>query len=156
MINPLKSLFGHCAWANRRTLQSLLDCPRAREEGTPLLAHVLAVEEIWLARLQGRELAFDNWPSHSLEECRELIGERDRGWNVFLSGLTVEDLPKKIEYRTGRGDLTRDTVADILTQAVTHGAYHRGQIAKIVSRAGGTAATTDYILYIRLEVSTDT
>jgi uncharacterized damage-inducible protein DinB len=32
---------------------------------------------------------------------------------------------------------------------VTHGAYHRGQIAKAFGRAGVPAPQTDFILYVR-------
>jgi len=39
--------------------------------------------------------------------------------------------------------------ADILTQVATHGAYHRGQIAKAIRRGGGTPADTDFIIFVR-------
>lgn len=43
----------------------------------------------------------------------------------------------------------RNSVVDLLTQVFTHGQYHRGQIAKMVGRAGGTPASTDFIVYAR-------
>jgi uncharacterized damage-inducible protein DinB len=40
-------------------------------------------------------------------------------------------------------------VIDILTDVVIHGAYHRGQVARIIGRGGGQSPNTDYIAYIR-------
>ena len=36
---------------------------------------------------------------------------------------------------------------DILTQVVTHGSYHRGQIAKILGQSGESSINTDFIVY---------
>ena len=149
MIQHFQSLFGHCAWANRLTLESLLACPAAQTEGTPLLAHLLAAEQIWLSRLQRREPVLSTWPSLSLHDCQALMADCERGWREYLWGLPEQELRGEIEYRTSRGDLFHNTIAEVLMQVVTHGGYHRGQIAKIVSREGGTAASTDYILYVR-------
>jgi uncharacterized damage-inducible protein DinB len=41
-------------------------------------------------------------------------------------------------------------VIDILTHVVVHGAYHRGQIAKLLGRAGVAAVNTDYITFARV------
>lgn len=153
MIQHFKSLFDHCAWANRLTLDSLSACPPAQSEGTPLIAHVLAAEHIWLSRLQGREPALQTWPSLSLEECHPLAGEVEEGWTEYLTRMRVEDLKTEIDYRTSRGDLFRNRVVDVLMHVVIHGGHHRGQIAQLVSRVGGKAAAGDYILYERLRTS---
>lgn len=149
MIQHFKSLFDHCAWANHLTLDSLSACPAAQTEGTPLIAHVLAAEHIWLSRLQGREPALQTWPSLSLEECQPLAGEVEEGWTEYLTRMRVEDLKSEIDYRTSRGDHFRNRVVDVLMHVIIHGGHHRGQIAQLVTRAGGQAAACDYILYAR-------
>jgi uncharacterized damage-inducible protein DinB len=145
----LERLFQHRGWANQRVLASLLDCPEAQTDGTPLLAHLLAAEHVWLSRLQGKEPLLAVWPSLSLSECQLLAAQCDLGWVEYLSGLTDAGLQAKVEFRNARGESYRDSFVDILSQVVTHGAHHRGQIAQIVSRAGGAAASTDYILFAR-------
>lgn len=42
-------------------------------------------------------------------------------------------------------------VIDIVTHVVIHGAYHRGQIAKMVARAGTAVVNTDYVMWLRAE-----
>jgi uncharacterized damage-inducible protein DinB len=143
-------LFRHGAWANQRALASLWDCPAAQVEGTPIMAHLLAAEHVWLSRLQRRDPALAVWPSLTLGECETLAAENGSGWTSYIGGLAAEGLRAEFEYRTSRGELFRNSVVDVLTQVVTHGGYHRGQIAKAVGRAGGVAAATDFILFVRL------
>ncbi|MCA9434112.1 MAG: DinB family protein [Candidatus Omnitrophica bacterium] len=155
MIQHIQSLIGHCTWSNRLTIESLLACKAAQIEGPRLLAHVLAVEQIWLSRLQNQERAFINWPSITMNECRALAAECAEGWIVFFRGLTEPDLQRGIEFRTKQGELFEMTVAEILMQVITHGAHHRGQIARIVAMEGGKAASTDFILYARSRSTDD-
>ena len=54
-----------------------------------------------------------------------------------------------MRYRNTKGDEYANSVLDILTHVVIHGAYHRGQIARIIGRAGGQSPNTDYIAFIR-------
>ena len=50
-----------------------------------------------------------------------------------------------VAYKNAKGDAITSSAADVLT----HGAYHRGQIAPIVAVAGGTLAVTDFIVFCR-------
>ena len=48
-------------------------------------------------------------------------------------------------------DIRSAGVADAMSghHVVIHGAYHRGQIAKLIGRAGGKSLDTDFILFAR-------
>lgn len=70
-------------------------------------------------------------------------------WLDYLENLNDDDWARSVEYRTTRGDPFSDSVADILTHVTIHGGYHRGQLAKIIVRNGGTPAVTDFIVYVR-------
>jgi uncharacterized damage-inducible protein DinB len=52
-------------------------------------------------------------------------------------------------YRNQSDQEFSTSIVDILTHVVIHGSYHRGQIAKILGRAGAAAPMTDYIAYVR-------
>ena len=142
-------VFTHRAWANRRTFGAMLDCPAAQAEATPLFAHVLAAEHVWLSRLLGRTPALAIWPTLTLDECRTTLDENDAEYARYLASLTDEMLHFEIDYQDSRGAPFRNTVADVLTQVFMHGQYHRGQIAKLVGRAGGTTPFTDFIVFVR-------
>lgn len=136
------------AWADRRVMESLRSAPAAQAEALPLLAHLLAAEHVWLARLEQRESIHSVWPVLSLEECDSLATENEYGYRVFIEGVGEGKLDATIRYRTSQGQELVCSVLDILTQVVTHGPYHRGQIAKAIGRVGGVAVNTDFITFV--------
>jgi uncharacterized damage-inducible protein DinB len=136
-------------WADRRTLEALRAAPAAHAEALPLLAHVLAAEHVWLSRLEQREPRYPVWPTLSLDECDALAAENAAGYRALVERLGDNQLSEPVRYRTSRGDEFVTPVVDILTQVITHGPYHRGQIAKAIGRSGGTAINTDFITFAR-------
>jgi uncharacterized damage-inducible protein DinB len=136
-------------WADAQSLASLRQHPAAQAEALPLFAHVLAAEENWLARLETRAPRCSVWPTLSISECETLAAEIDRGYQAYLEKLTESDMASVVHYRNTKGDEFANSVLDILTHAVIHGSYHRGQIARIIGRGGGQAPSTDYIIFVR-------
>ena len=137
------------AWADRQTLSAVRNCPAAQAEALPLMAHVLGAEHVWLSRLRNLPTAHPAWPTLSLDECEQLADENAAGYESFVNALGENDLSAVIPYRTFKGDELANTVIDILTHVVVHGAYHRGQIAKVLGRAGVAAVNTDFITFAR-------
>jgi uncharacterized damage-inducible protein DinB len=144
-----EKMFDWMAWADRRTIAAVASCPAAQAEALPLLAHLMAAEHVWLARLAGRSPRLPVWPTLTLAECEALAAENASGYSAYVSHVSDDDLAAIIEYRNQTGNQFATAVIDILTQIITHGPYHRGQIAKIIGRAGGAAPETDYIHYVR-------
>ena len=149
MLPHLQRMFRYTAWANRRTLGALRDVPAARAEGLPLYAHLVAAEAVWLRRLEQRDAQLPIWPERSLEDCERITAEIIAGYAAFLERLDESDLPRLIAYRNQQGHAFETPVLDILTQVLTHGPYHRGQIAKCLGRAGTPAVNTDFITFAR-------
>jgi uncharacterized damage-inducible protein DinB len=137
------------AWADGQVLKSLRDCPAAWPEALGLLAHVLAAEHVWLSRLERREPTQPVWPTLSLTECEVLAAENAASYAEYIDRRADTDFVSVIRYRNTKGEEFGNTVLDILTQVVIHGAYHRGQIAKAIGRAGGQSVITDYIIFAR-------
>jgi uncharacterized damage-inducible protein DinB len=141
-------LADHSAWANRRTLEAL---GAATEPQTArLVAHVLEAERIYLARMRGEDpWPQDFWPDLSLGAAADLAAALPERYGAFLSGLTADDLARRVRYRNSRGAEFHTRIGDLLTHVFMHGAYHRGQIAAALRRAGGEPAATDYIVFTR-------
>jgi uncharacterized damage-inducible protein DinB len=139
------------AWADRQMLAELSDCPAAWAEAGGLCGHVLAAEHVWLARMLRQDPTVAVWPTLTPPECATLAAENAAGWATFLASRSDADLGEMISYRNQRGEDYVTAVIDIVTHVVIHGAYHRGQIAKMVARAGGTSINTDYIMWLRSE-----
>lgn len=149
MKDHLARLFRFVFWADRRAIESLRGTPAAHNEALPLLAHMVAAEHVWLSRLLQREPRLAVWPTLTLEECEQLAAENETGYRAMLDQLSDNQLAEMKHYRNAAGQDFATPVLDILLQVITHGGYHRGQIAKIVGRSGGTAINTDFIMFTR-------
>jgi uncharacterized damage-inducible protein DinB len=141
----LERLFAYDDWANRE------EVARLRDVGAPpaavrLLAHIIAAQSLWLARLRGQPPTMAVWPELTLDQCSSELEILRDGWRDFLRGV---ELDSKIEYRNSKGEPWSSSVDDVLTHVLMHGAYHRGQIATVVRQGGDVPAYTDYIHAVR-------
>ena len=149
MLEQLPRLVAHLKWADDRAFESLRAMPHPDPAAVKVLAHVLGAEEVWLARMQQRESRSAVWPDLDLDGCERLAHEVHAGLEELLDSLSEQDLDRIVAYRTSTGAAFESTMIDILFQVITHGAYHRGQIAMAV-RAGGSAPLyTDWIAFVR-------
>jgi uncharacterized damage-inducible protein DinB len=149
MKTHLERLLRFVTWADRRTLESVRATPAAHAEALPLLAHIFAAEHVWLSRLEQREPRLAVWPTLTLDECEQLAAENEAGYSAYVEKLSDNQLATVMPYRNAAGQEFATPVLDILLQVITHGGYHRGQIAKIIGRSGGTAINTDFIMFAR-------
>ncbi len=133
------------AWANEQALTMLRDCPPAQVEGLPLLAHVLGAEHLWLCRLQSQEPTIAVWPTLTLTEAEGLNRQNTAGFAAYLERTAETDLGTMIACRSSQEGEYRLTAVDILTHVFSHGAYHRGQIARLLKPLGVQAGLTDFV-----------
>ena len=89
------------------------------------------------------------WPTLLIRECEALAAENASGYQLYLEKHGESGLSSTVRYRNSKGDEYTNSVLDILTHVVIHGAYHRGQVARVIGRAGGQTPNTDYIAYVR-------
>lgn len=146
---PFELLPDFLAWANTRVLHSLRGPGSAPTDARRWFAHVLAAEELWLARLQGRESALAVWPELAPDELGGWIGRNAEGFRDYLDRNPAEILDTTIGYTNSQGVAHRSRVRDVLIHVIAHGTHHRGQIATSVKAAGGTPAATDYVFFAR-------
>jgi uncharacterized damage-inducible protein DinB len=137
-------LFEWDAWANREEIAHLraIDTPPPRAVAT--LAHIIATEWLWLARIRGEASPLAVWPSLTLDECSVHFDDVAASWRD-----AVIDDEQLVTYTNSKGETFTNRAGDIVTHVIQHGTYHRGQIATIVRDAGETPAYTDYIHYVR-------
>lgn len=147
---PFELLPDFLAWANTRVLHSLREPgPEPAPAAWRWFAHVLAAEELWLARLQGRAAALAVWPQLEPDACDAWIGRNAEGFRDYLDRNPAEILDTTIGYTNSQGVAHRSRVRDVLIHVIAHGTHHRGQIATSVKAAGGTPAATDYVFFAR-------
>jgi len=148
-ISEIQRLFVYDDWANREALASLKLTEGPPPHALRLMAHIVACEWLWLARLQEEKKAVTVWPDLSLAQCETQLADLQRFWFYYLEGLSPAMLAQPIAYVNSRGESWRNTVEDILVHVVMHSVYHRGQIALALRTAGETPAYTDFIHAVR-------
>lgn len=149
-IAYFQKLFEYAHWANREALRALQTCAAPPAKALQLLGHILAAEQVWRARLLGKDSShLPIWPDYSLAECEALIETVFRGWQTYLEDLPPGEFARAVQYRNSKGTPFETAVGDILTHVIVHGGYHRGQIALLLRQAGEAPAVTDFIVYLR-------
>lgn len=143
-------LFRHADWANRRVLALLQSVNDPPEKARRLFAHVLASEQVWLARLRGEDSsALEIWPELSLEKCAAQVEKNAADYRAYFEKLPATSLNDVITYRNSKGIQFRTLVMDVFTHVSVHGSYHRGQIAQTMRNAGYEPVNTDFITFVR-------
>jgi uncharacterized damage-inducible protein DinB len=149
VIDHLRRQFTYDEWANREVLAAIRTVGDTSGRPIELMAHILSAERLWLERLQQHPQTLPVWPKSNLDQCEAQAGEMGRLWRDYLARLVDDDLSKLVSYKNSKGEAWTSTVVDILTHAVMHSAYHRGQIASHIRASGQTPAYTDYIHGVR-------
>jgi uncharacterized damage-inducible protein DinB len=149
MLGYLREMFLFDDWANREALHSLQDMEHPPERARKVMAHIVAAELLWMARLQQAGQKDAVWPEFGLEDCERQIAELRQAWELYLAELTDADLDTEIAYTNSKGEHYSNEVRDILMHVLMHGVYHRGQIAAAVRDRAGEPAYTDFIEAVR-------
>ena len=143
-----RRMFEHNAWANGVVLDGLRPGPAPANAGS-WIAHIVGSERLWLARIRHEPSEMPVWPELDFDICAEELVAIEGEWMQCLATLDEEGLEEGVGYRNSKGEFWTSTVGDILSHALLHSHYHRGQIASAVREAGGTPVYTDFIHAVR-------
>ncbi len=89
------------------------------------------------------------WPDSTIEQCEALADKMASAWKIYLGKISNDELDKNFEYRNSKGEKWSSRVEDVLMHVIMHSAYHRGQMATQMRRAGMEPALTDFIHAVR-------
>lgn len=149
-VDELRQQVAFERWATRAQVESLASVPAPSEELRAIAWHVLAGAENWLARIDGSTPSVSlQWVTPADGALATLLDAVERRFAAVASSLSDERLAATFAYRNSRGDAFESVVGDALEHLMLHGAEHRGQIALLVGREGGTPVETEYIFYLR-------
>jgi len=149
MLIELRNLRNHLAWADNAVLDTLVSAPEWPAAAAREFAHVLASEEGWLARLEGRPARVTLWPEIDATELRALAADLHLAYMRHLDALTPADLHRMVSYHNSANIAFETSVRDILQHLFMHAQYHRGKVNLLLRQAGLTPAAVDYIGFIR-------
>ncbi len=150
MVTDLGRLYEHLEWADNAVLTALEDAKSQGEGVLKLIAHIIAVEQIWLTRIQSQPVGQTTpWANLTLSECQILSAQNISGYRAVIESTSEPRLNELVTYRNSQGIEFHTPLRDILLHVALHGAYHRGQIAASLRISGLEPPSTDFIIFSR-------
>jgi uncharacterized damage-inducible protein DinB len=116
-----------------------------------LLNHIHVVDKIFLANLQGKRHTFTatNTPeTPSLDELSWSSQEADAELLKLAATYSEEQLEEMMEFTFVDGDKGKMSRSEMLMHVITHGAYHRGAVGKILSQQSVAAPRDLYTKFL--------
>jgi uncharacterized damage-inducible protein DinB len=143
-------MFAYDGFANQLILKTMIKA-NAPGKAVSIMAHLLAVQEIWLNRCTGLTAANSiMWPDWGVDTLAPMIDHHTTSWIAWIDGQSPDQFEKKITYKNSKGDLFENNLTDVLAQVSNHGTHHRAQIGQHLKLAGiDPLPNTDYIGYLR-------
>ena len=149
MIEAVRRLWEHARWADSKLLEVLRTHADRAPQALHEYAHILGVEEVWLARIERRSRRAAVWPAVSLAEVESLFEKTHAAYETALAGLKDADLDGAVTYTNSAGQTFTNSVGDILLHVALHGQYHRGKVNLLLRQVGCPPVPTDHIAFVR-------
>jgi uncharacterized damage-inducible protein DinB len=146
--------FNYKRWADERTLRAIKNINRAEFPGSYAFAlqqinHMVIVEELFRGRLENtpplhKSTNTDVVPG--FDELQIRLNESDDWYSSYVSEPGAREQPVSFVFADGkRGMMTAD---EILFHILSHGSYHRGNIAHALDLASVPHPIDGYGIYI--------
>lgn len=148
-VGQIRRLFDHVEWADARVMVALREARNAPDSIWRTYAHILGAEEVWLARIEGREQTVGVWPELTQDQCAALSERTTQRLQALIQTLDATALEQPVHYRNSAGQEFDTALGDILLHVALHGSYHRGQVAAAMRASGDAPEPTDYIMFVR-------
>jgi len=148
-VDYFRRLFRYDRWANHEVLVALQAAGRQPADSVRWLAHLAGAGHTWLSRVKQEESPLAIWPELTVDQCEGYLTQLGEGWLAYLETIGPKELGRDVVYKNSRGEEFSTVLSDLFTQVLTHGAYHRGQIAANMRMNGETPAASDYIIAVR-------
>ena len=153
MIKTIAKLGAFNAWANETLLRRLDSSVAAGQEAPQpalrIFSHVLNAQAIWIARIGGTQSPVKVWQEHDLAGLHHWHTQTSERLRQLCETTDEAELARHIQYTNSQGDAFDSQVSDILTHAVVHASYHRGQVATHMREGGLEPVNSDFITYCR-------
>ena len=149
-MNTLAELSNYDSWANDKTLQALEAVPVGSLPPylIKVMAHIMSAKSVWLNRILKLPRELPIWPDLTLAECRAWQEKLSKAYPAVVE-QNEPSHQEPITYTNSVGAVYSETPQQMLLQALTHGSYHRGQIAREMRLAGLESVYTDYVAMLR-------
>lgn len=157
LLPVLRELVDYNYWARDRQLQVCATLTQEQflrplggsfESVRATLAHLLAVEWIWLERWRGRAprtlLAVEEFPTvAALAERWETV---ERELREYVAGLSEDALASPMTITTTRGEQWTYPLWRMIYHLLNHQSFHRGQVTQQLRLLGVAPPRADFLV----------
>ena len=142
----LPTLFAQKSWANHELYNALVAVdPVAHAEAvhaaTRTLNHLLVVDQIFQAHLQGRPHGHSATNTEATPELGALqfeVAQTDAWFEAYVAAVSEAELAERLHFRFTDGDGGTMSRQEMLLHVITHGSYHRGNVGQVLKGIGVT------------------
>jgi uncharacterized damage-inducible protein DinB len=156
-LKLVNELFDHNYWARDRQLKAcdgLTETQFRQALGGSFpsvrdtLAHLVAVEWLWLERWRGRSPQSLLPPEEfsTLAAVAERWGRVEAQMRDYLASLTEEALERPVTYINSRGEAWTYALWRMMIHLLNHQSYHRGQVATLLRQLGIQPPGVDFLV----------
>lgn len=162
--NQLKDFYDYHAWANSQIFNRLKELPEemitlemtsAFPTIAKVLVHLYFTDSLWLGIMSGKSMkegleAFQQKRAETeLKPLSELEALYEETAARYKSLLEAErDFNKQLVVENPYAGPLKTTIAETIFHIVTHGSYHRGNIAAMLRQQGQASVMQDFGLYL--------
>ncbi len=164
MTNPALKMYNYHVWANGVIIDRLKELPKeiyhkeiqsGFSSVSKVLSHIYLTDYAWFDIISGKSMneamAFTNQlreqvETKSIEEMKKIFLDLSERNKALLNNQ--EDIEKLIVVDNPYAGMLETSISESILHVVTHGSYHRGNIATMLRQMGHTSVMQDFGLYL--------
>lgn len=164
MTHPELKMYNYHVWANGVIIDRLKELPKeiyhkeiqsGFSSVSKVLSHIYLTDYAWFDIISGKSMndamAFTNQlreqvETKSIEEMKKIFLDLAERNKALLN--SQEDIEKMIVVDNPYAGLLETSISESVLHVVTHGSYHRGNIATMLRQMGHTSVMQDFGLYL--------
>ncbi|MGG1674168.1 DinB family protein [Neobacillus sp. NRS-1170] len=164
MTHPALKMYNYHVWANGVIIDRLKELPKevyykeiqsGFSSVSKVLSHIYLTDYAWFDIISGKSMndamAVTNQlreqvETKSIEEMKKIFQDLSERNKALLN--SQEDIEKLIVVDNPYAGLLETSISESVLHVVTHGSYHRGNIATMLRQMGHTSVMQDFGLYL--------
>ncbi|MDM5213193.1 DinB family protein [Peribacillus sp. NJ4] len=161
---PVLKMYNYHVWANGVIIDRLKELPQhiyhkdiqsGFSSVSKVLSHIYLTDYAWFDIISGNSMneamaASDQLKEvvekKSIEEMKKIFLDLSERNKALLN--SQEDMDKVIVVDNPYAGLLETSISESVLHVVTHGSYHRGNIATMLRQMGHTSVMQDFGLYL--------
>ncbi|MCH4568551.1 MULTISPECIES: DinB family protein [Bacillus] len=164
MTHPALIMYKYHVWANGVIIDRLKELPqdiyhKEIQSGfssvSKVLSHIYLTDYAWFDIILGKSMneamvstnqLREQVETKNIEEMKEIFQDLSERNKALLN--SQEDIDKVIVVNNPYAGVLETSISESVLHVVTHGSYHRGNIATMLRQMGQTSVMQDFGLYL--------